>query len=72
MKNRYPKHNIFTTLLFGLVLLGSFPLLGQTAFHNFGDLKIHENANVGFHLDLTDDGIFDDNQGLVGFYSDSQ
>ena len=72
MKNRYPKHNIFTTLLIGLVLLCSFPLFGQTAFHNFGDLKIHENANVGFHLDLTDDGIFDDNQGLVGFYSDSQ
>ncbi|MEL6483616.1 MAG: gliding motility-associated C-terminal domain-containing protein [Bacteroidota bacterium] len=72
MKNGTTKYFRNTAFLLGTVLLSSFSLLGQRAFHNFGDLRVHENANVGFHLDLTDDGSFDDNQGLVGFYSDTQ
>ena len=43
---------------------------GQDALHNFGTIQIHDTAMVGFHLDLINDGTFDQNLGLVGFYSD--
>lgn len=45
-------------------------LSGQDAVHNFGTIQIHDDAMVGFHLDLINDGTFDQNMGLVGFYSD--
>lgn len=41
----------------------------QNAVHNFGYIQMHENAQVGFHIDLTNDGVFYENQGLVGFYN---
>lgn len=44
----------------------------QNAFHNFANVQIHTNAKVGFHTDIINDGNFDDNQGLVGLYSDSE
>ncbi len=44
----------------------------QTAFHNFGDIQIHENGQIGFHSHLINDGIFDNNLGLAGFYGDTQ
>jgi gliding motility-associated-like protein len=42
----------------------------QDAVHNYGTIKVHGNTNVGFHLDLINDGTFDQTTGLVGFYSD--
>lgn len=48
----------------------SLPILGQDALHNYGNIQIHETAMVGLHLDLINDGFFDQNRGLVGFYSD--
>jgi len=33
-------------------------------------MQIHNTAKVGFHTDLVNDGVFDQNSGLVGFYSD--
>lgn len=42
----------------------------QEAVHNFGSIQIHGDTNVGFHMDLVNDGSFDQNTGLVGFYSD--
>ncbi|MBT8223638.1 MAG: gliding motility-associated C-terminal domain-containing protein [Eudoraea sp.] len=45
--------------------------MGQEAFHNYGNIQVHDMAEVGFHLDLTNDGAFDQNLGLVGFYSDN-
>ncbi|MGW9685540.1 gliding motility-associated C-terminal domain-containing protein [Flagellimonas sp. 2504JD1-5] len=45
---------------------------GQDAFHNYGNLQFHGSASVGFHIDLIDDGIFENNQGLTGFYSPNQ
>ncbi len=42
---------------------------GQEAFHNFGDLQIHTDGEVGFHIDLINDGAFDQNEGFAGFYS---
>jgi gliding motility-associated-like protein len=40
----------------------------QEAIHNYGDMQIHGTTMVGFHLDLINDGEFDQNSGLVGFY----
>lgn len=42
---------------------------GQNTIHNFGNLKIHEGAQFGIHINLVNDGIFDENKGLVGFYN---
>jgi len=40
----------------------------QTALYNSGNIQIHENGNIGFHTNLINDGVFDDNLGLAGFY----
>lgn len=45
--------------------------VAQDAVHNFGNFKIHSEGAIGFHHDLVNDGITDDNQGLAGFYSDN-
>lgn len=41
---------------------------GQTALYNSGNLRIHEEGQIGFHTNLINDGPFDENVGLVGFY----
>ena len=43
-------------------------IIGQDAVHNYGNIQIHESAMVGFHMDVINDGTFDENLGLVGFY----
>ncbi|MEO9891516.1 gliding motility-associated C-terminal domain-containing protein [Aurantibacter sp.] len=43
-------------------------IVAQEAVHNFGDLQMHGDVSVGFHIDLTNDGNFDQNTGLAGFY----
>ena len=53
-------------MIFIGVLLGN----AQDAVHNYGNIQIHETAKVGFHMDVINDGTFDENLGLVGFYSD--
>lgn len=58
-------------VLLCLFLLGAVPLIGQEAVHNYGNIQVHDAAQIGFHMDLTNDGTFDQNLGLVGFYSDS-
>lgn len=42
----------------------------QTGLYNQGNLRIHENGQMGFHTNLINDGVIDDNVGLAGFYSD--
>lgn len=44
----------------------------QAAFKNMGSIQMHANASIGFHADLINDGNFENNQGLVGFYSDQE
>lgn len=44
-------------------------LVGQEAFHNFGNVQIHDEGQIGFHIDLINDGDFDNNLGLAGFYN---
>jgi len=43
-------------------------LNAQTAFHNIGNIQLHENAQLGFHTNLINDGNFDQNLGFTGFY----
>ena len=43
--------------------------IAQQAIHNFGNLKLHQNGSLVFHTNLINDGSFDENSGLVGFYS---
>lgn len=42
----------------------------QDAVHNFGNLQFHGTVEVGFHIDLIDDGTFDQNLGLAGIYGE--
>ena len=58
----------FYTSLFFILFIFSFSK-AQTAFHNFGNAKIHDQGAIGFHIDVTNDGDFDDNEGLAGFYN---
>ncbi|MGB1042999.1 MAG: gliding motility-associated C-terminal domain-containing protein [Tenacibaculum sp.] len=46
--------------------------LGQTAFQNFGTIQLHNNAEIGFHTNLINNGTFNNNKGLAGFYSDDE
>ncbi len=54
-----------------ILILTCFGLHAQTALHNAGNLRIHENGQMGFHTDLINNGIFDENLGLAGFYSEN-
>ncbi len=48
----------------------SFGLNAQSALYNSGNLQIHQDGQLGLHIDLINDGIIDDNLGLAGFYGD--
>lgn len=41
----------------------------QESLHNLGNLKIHENGAIGFHSNLINNGSFDENLGLAGFFN---
>lgn len=43
---------------------------GQDAVHNYGTIKVHDTGLVGFHIDVINDGAFNQNLGLIGFYSE--
>lgn len=43
--------------------------IAQQAFHNFGNIQIHDQGQIGFHTDLINDGEFDQNAGITGFYN---
>ena len=47
-------------------------VFGQDAVHNFGNIQVHNNGEVGFHMDIINDGSFNQNMGLVGFYSEDE
>ncbi|WP_226294368.1 gliding motility-associated C-terminal domain-containing protein [Aquimarina algicola] len=44
-------------------------MIAQQAFHNFGDIQIHDQGKIGFHIDVINDGDFDQNLGFAGFYN---
>ncbi|ADV49569.1 T9SS C-terminal target domain-containing protein [Cellulophaga sp. E16_2] len=53
----------------GGLLLCITPSSAQEQAQNFGALKIHEGGRLGFHDNLINNGSFDENTGLVGFYN---
>lgn len=59
--------SIFTFVLTAVSFLG----FAQDAFHNYGNTQIHDAGKVGFHIDVINDGEFNDNEGKVGFYSEN-
>lgn len=59
---------IFIYTLVLIVSVGS----AQPAFKNYGTIQMHENAEVGFHIDLINDGTFNENLGIAGFYNTQQ
>ncbi len=52
----------------GLFLLLQHTIVAQDALHNFGNLQVHDGTAVGLHINLVNDGTFNNNLGLVGFY----
>ena len=44
-------------------------IFSQTAFHNFGNVQIHNEGEIGFHINLINDGVFNENLGFTGFYN---
>ena len=61
------------TYILGLFLILNCALIkAQEEIHNFGNLQLHETAMVGFHSDFTNDGGFDQNLGLAGFYQEDR
>ena len=54
-----------------LVLILGLPIQAQTALYNSGNIRIHEQGQLGFHTDLINDAAFDENVGLVGFYGNA-
>lgn len=60
------KYNIGICIF--VVLLSVVGINAQTALYNTGNLRIHEGGQLGFHMDLINDGTFDENAGLAGFY----
>ena len=54
---------IFTFIIFGVI--GN----GQNAFQNSGNIQIHQNGEIGFHIDLVNNGTFNQNLGYAGFFN---
>lgn len=58
---------ILTIAILTLSQLG----FSQAAFHNMGNIQMHDGAQIGFHTDVINDGDFDNNKGLTGLYNDN-
>ncbi|MDY8138781.1 gliding motility-associated C-terminal domain-containing protein [Aquimarina sp. 2201CG5-10] len=67
-----PQNISFKNLSTFLLLISSITLMSQEAFHNFGSVQIHDQGQIGFHVDVINDGDFDQNVGLAGFYNPTQ
>ncbi|WP_369049406.1 gliding motility-associated C-terminal domain-containing protein [Tenacibaculum sp. UWU-22] len=71
MKASSLNNNILTKILV-IVIIGltyTSGLLAQTSFHNFGNVQIHDEGKIGFHTNLVNDGVFNQNKGFAGFYN---
>jgi len=44
----------------------------QETTTNTGNIQIHDEGQIGFHGDLINNGNFDNNKGLAGFYNDDE
>jgi len=55
-----------------LIVLFVNCISAQNSLRNFGNLKVFENSDLGFHTNLINDGSFDENRGRVGFYGSQE
>lgn len=60
----------FSKYLAYLALILPLAFFGQNSFKNIGNLKIFEEGQMGFHTNLVNNGNFDENLGLAGFYQE--
>ena len=67
--DRFKKTKVVICLLAVLLVVGA--IKSQNSFQNFGNVQIHNGGEVGFHTNLVNNGNFDQNLGLVVFFSDS-
>lgn len=44
----------------------------QTAFYNAGNVQLHKGAKMGFHTDMINNGVLDNNIGFAGFYASTE
>ena len=70
MNSGVPTYQFFTRakylVLFCLVL--SLELYSQPALYVSGNIRIHDEGQIGFHTNLINNAAFDENLGLAGFY----
>lgn len=61
-------------LTYIFLVLNTCTIISQSLcnIHNFGNIQTHDDAQVGFHANLTNDGIFNENGGETGFYNRNQ
>ena len=59
-------------LLYLILIFAVDSIIAQSEFHNFGNIQIHDDGQLGFHTSLNNEGDFNDNLGLVGFYSQDE
>lgn len=55
-------------IVFGVFVVLSLAVNGQTALINEGAFQIHEDGQIGFHTNFINNQAFDKNKGLAGFY----
>ena len=55
-------------VIYILALLLPLGIQAQTALYNSGNIRIHNEGQIGFHTDLINNASFDQNLGLAGFY----
>lgn len=58
--------NVFKYIL---LLLISSVCGAQVAFQNYGNIQMHQDTEIGFHVDLVNHGTFNQNLGLAVFYN---
>lgn len=51
-----------------VIVLSGCATLAQSALYNNGSIRIHPEGQLGVHTHLINNAVFDENQGLVGFY----
>jgi len=66
-RTKMMKKQLYISLIV-IQTLGLTSLCAQLSIHNFGNIQMHDQAVLGFHMDFINDGVFDQNLGLAGFY----
>ncbi|GAK91772.1 hypothetical protein JCM19297_1699 [Nonlabens ulvanivorans] len=57
-----------TIIFISMFLIFAFAK-AQTVLKNYGNLKVHNNGQIGFHIDVINDGDSVENEGFAGFYN---